>query len=68
MFIDYLSGVRYMKLMAGGDLPHAALNGDKTMTFSINSEARRNLIGFLAALPLAGLLIGAMYSAVGIIG
>ncbi len=38
------------------------------MNFSIDSDARRNLIGILAALPLTGLLIGAMYSAVGIIG
>jgi hypothetical protein len=38
------------------------------MTFSNDSDARRNLIGLLASLPLAALLIGAMYSAVGIVG
>ncbi len=38
------------------------------MTFLTDNDTRRNLIGFLASLPLAALLIGAMYSAVGIIG
>lgn len=38
------------------------------MTFLTDTDSRRNLIGFLAALPLTALLIGVMYSAVGIIG
>lgn len=38
------------------------------MTLSNDSDTRRSVIGLLAALPLSAILIGAMYSAVGLIG